>query len=172
MILKGDWLNAIRISIWYKLLLNSVSNIAFEAINQWCFFYAWMILFLAEQLIVLHKAHWALFESVLKIRACVFSFKRVVTHMAKDSSIFSECEDGTDAIFSIWHHQNGSSLANSQPGLGISDFGGVSRVLIMVYMHTLYESMLSCVQLVSIFIIFRDIWELLRQVNRCSRGSQ
>ena len=42
----------------------------------------------------------------------------------------------------------------------------------MVYMHTLYESMLSHVQLVSIFIIFRDIWELLRQVNGCSRGSQ
>ena len=92
--------------------------------------------------------------------------------MAKDLSIFSECEDGTDAIFSIWHHQNGSSLANSQLGLGISDFGGVSRVSIVVYMHTLYESMLSCVQLVSIFIIFRDIWELLRQVNRCSRGGQ
>ena len=92
--------------------------------------------------------------------------------MAKDSSIFSECEDGTDAIFLIWHHQNGSSLVNSQLRLSISDFGSVSRVLIMVYMHTLYESMLSCVQLVSIFIIFRDIWELLRQVNGCSRGSQ
>ena len=77
--------------------------------------------------------------------------------MAKDSLIFSECEDGTDAIFSIWHHQNGSSLANSQLGLSISDFGSVSKVLIVVYMHTLYESMLSCVQLVSIFIIFRDI---------------
>ena len=98
-----------------------------------------------------------MFESVLKIHACVFSFKRVATHMAKDSSIFGECEDGTDAIFSIWHHQNGSSLANSQLGLGISDFGGVSRVSIVVYMHTLYESMLSCVQLVSISIIFRDI---------------
>ena len=92
--------------------------------------------------------------------------------MAKDSLIFGECEDGTDAIFSIWHHQNGSSLANSQLGLSISDFGSVGRVLIVVYMHMLYESMLSCVQLVSISIIFRDIWELLRQVNRCSRGSQ
>ena len=92
--------------------------------------------------------------------------------MAKDSSIFGECEDGTDAIFSIWHHQNGSSLANSQLGLSISDFGSVGRVLIVVYMHMLYESMLSCVQLVSISIIFRDIWELLRQVNRCSRDGQ
>ena len=86
-----------------------------------------------------------MFESVLKIHACVFSFKRVVTHMAKDLSIFSEHEDGTDAIFSIWHHQNGSSLANSQLGLSISDFSSVSKILIMVYMHTLYESMLSCV---------------------------
>ena len=77
--------------------------------------------------------------------------------MAKDSLIFSKFEDGTDVIFSIWHHQNRSSLVNSQLRLGISDFGSVSKVLIMVYMHTLYESMLSCVQLVSIFIIFRDI---------------
>ena len=65
--------------------------------------------------------------------------------MAKDSLIFSECEDGTDAIFSIWHHQNGSSLANSQLGLSIRDFDSISKVLIMVYMYTLYESMLSCV---------------------------
>ena len=92
--------------------------------------------------------------------------------MVKDLSIFGECEDSTDAIFSIWHHQNGSSLANSQLGLGISDFSSVSKVLIVVYMHTLYESMLSCVQLVSISIIFRDIWELLGQANRCSRGGQ
>ena len=112
-ILKDDWLDAIRISIWYKLLLNSVSNIVFEAIDQQCFFHVRMILFLTEQLIVLHKAHWALFKSVLKIHACVFSFKRVITHMAKNSSIFSEHEDGTDAIFSIWHHQNESSLVNS-----------------------------------------------------------
>ena len=90
----------------------------------------------------------------------------------KNSSIFSECEDDTDAIFSIWHHQNGSSLVNSQLELSISDFDSISKILIIVYMHMLYESMLSYVQLVSIFIIFRDIWELLRQVNECSRDDQ
>ena len=58
-----------------------------------------------------------------------------------------------------------SLLFYDQMRFDVNDYDAIDWVSIMIHTHTLYKILLSCIQTIFVFIIFKYIWEFLESKN-------
>ena len=59
-------------------------------------------------------------------------------------------------------------LFYDQTRFDIRDFDAIDEISIMIHAHTLYKILLSCIQTIFVFIIFKYIWKFLESKNEKS----